>query len=195
MAVDGIKRVGYIGFPAAAVTACRIGTINPVALQGVCQIILLFHPGIGGKCAGTLAQIAHFISLILREANQMTETRWAFFSLGAQASETRHPVALTALVADTGRTQLSSTSSSASFYIGGSSLPRRFARRRIPSQARLLKKHFSGASGCKIDDKVDAISSLGHAPVFRSLNAPCEGVMISHDLAGVEPFSLRRFRN
>lgn len=30
---------------------------------------------------------------------------------------------------------------------------------------------------------------------FRSLNAPCEGVMISHDLAGVEPFSLRRLRN
>ena len=87
------------------------------------------------------------------------------------------------------------TSSSASFYIGGSSLPRRSARRRIPSQARLLKKHFAGASGCKIDDKVDAISSLGHAPVFRALNAPCEGVMISHDLAGVEPLSLRRFRD
>ena len=90
---------------------------------------------------------------------------------------------------------ISTTSSNASFYIGGSSLPRRSARRRIPSQARLLKKHFTGASGCKIDDKVDAISSLGHAPVFRSLNAPCEGVMISHDLAGVKPFSFRRLRN
>ena len=98
-------------------------------------------------------------------------------------------------VTDAGVNQLSSTSSNASFYIGGSSLPRRSARRRIPSHARLLKKHFAGASGCKIDDKVDAISSLGHAPVFRSLNAPCEGVMISHDLAGVEPFSFRRFRN
>ena len=106
-----------------------------------------------------------------------------------------HPIALTALVTDAGLNQLASTSSSASFYIVGSSFPRRSARRRIPSHARLLKKHFAGASGCKIDDKVDAISSLGHAPVFRSLNAPCDGVMISHDLSGVEPFSLRRLRN
>ena len=30
---------------------------------------------------------------------------------------------------------------------------------------------------------------------FRSLNAPCDGVMISHDLSGVEPFSLRRLRD
>ena len=70
----GIKRVGHIGFPAAAVAACRIGAVNAVALQGVCQIRLLFHPGIGGKRAGMLAQITYFISLILREANQMTGT-------------------------------------------------------------------------------------------------------------------------
>ena len=117
------------------------------------------------------------------------------FSFRTQTPETRHPVALPALIADAGVNQLSSTSSNASFYIVGSSFPRRSARRRIPSQARLLKKHFAGALGCKIDDKVDAISSLGHAPVFRSLNAPCEGAMISHDLAGVKPFSLWRFRN
>ena len=117
------------------------------------------------------------------------------FSFRTQASKARHPVALAALVTDAGLNQLASTSSSASFYIGGSSLPRRAARRRIPSQARLLKKHFAGALGCKIDDKVDAIPSLGHAPVFRSLNAPCDGVMISHDLSGVEPFSLRRLRD
>lgn len=142
-----------------------------------------------------LAQITYFISLILRKADEMTGTRRSVFALCTQASKTRHPVALTALVTDAGLNQLASTSSSASFYIGGSSLPRRSARRRIPSHARLLKKHFAGALGCKIDDKVDAISSLGHAPVFRSLNTPCEGVMISHDLAGVEPFSLRRFRD
>ncbi len=87
------------------------------------------------------------------------------------------------------------TSSYASINIGGSSLPLRFALRRIPSQAVLLKEHLAGASACKIDDKVDSISSLGHAPVFRSLNAPCEGVMVSHDFPGVEPLSLRRFRN
>ena len=74
MAVDGIKRVGHVRFPAAAVTARRISTVNAVALEGVCQIRLLFHPGIGGKCAGMLAQITYFISLILREANQMTGT-------------------------------------------------------------------------------------------------------------------------
>lgn len=195
MAVDGIERIGHICFPAAAVTARRIGTINPVALQGVCQIRLLLHPGIGGKRAGTLTQISYFISLILRKADEMTGTRRSVFSFRTQTPETRHPVTLSALVTDAGLNQLSSTSSSASFYIGGSSLPRRAARRRIPSQARLLKKHFAGASGCKIDDKVDAISSLGHAPVFRSLNAPCEGVMISHDLSGVEPFSLRKLRD
>ena len=74
MTVDGIKRVGHVRFPAAAVAACRIGTINPVALQGVCQIRLLLHPGIGGKHTGMLTQITHFISLILREANQMAGT-------------------------------------------------------------------------------------------------------------------------
>ena len=195
MAINGIKRIGHICFPAAAVTACRIGTINPVALQGVCQIRLLLHPGIGGKRAGTLTQISYFISLILRKADEMTGTRRSVFSFRTQIPETRHPVTLSALVTDAGLNQLSSTSSSASFYIGGSSLPRRAARRRIASQARLLKKHFAGASGCKIDDKVDTVSSLGHAPVFRSLNAPCDGVMISHDLSGVEPFPLRRFRD
>ncbi len=45
-----------------------------------------------------------------------------------------------------------STSSSASFSIGGSAFPRRCALRRMPSQAFLLKKHFSGASACKICD-------------------------------------------
>ena len=74
MAINGIKRVGHVRFSAAAVTARRIGTINPVALQGVCQIRLLFHPGVSGKCAGTLTQISYFISLILREANQMGGT-------------------------------------------------------------------------------------------------------------------------
>ena len=83
MAVDGIERIGHICFPAAAVTARRIGTINPVALQGVCQIRLLFHPGIGGKRAGALAQITYFISLILCEANQMTRTRRPVFTFSA----------------------------------------------------------------------------------------------------------------
>ena len=87
------------------------------------------------------------------------------------------------------------TSSYTSYNIGGSSLPRRFALRRIPSQAVLLKEHLAGASACKIDDKVDSISSLGDAPVFRPLNAPCEGVMISQDLSRVEPFPFRRLRN
>lgn len=59
---------------AAAVTACRIGAVNAVALQSICQIRLLLHSSIGGKRAGTLAQITHFISLILREADQMTGT-------------------------------------------------------------------------------------------------------------------------
>ena len=74
MAVDGIERVGHVRFPAAAVTARRIGTINAVALQSICQIRLLLHPGIGGKRTGMLTQITHFISLILREADQMTGT-------------------------------------------------------------------------------------------------------------------------
>ena len=91
--------------------------------------------------------------------------------------------------------QEASTSSKASLNIGGRSFPRRSALRRIPSQALLLKQYLSGTLPCKICDKVDAISSLGHAPVFRPLNAPCDGEMISHDLAGVEPFSLWRFRD
>lgn len=65
----------------------------------------------------------------------------------------------------------------------------------MPSQALLLKQYFSGASACNICDKVDAISSLGHAPVFRALNAPCDGEMISHDLPGAKPLSFWRFRN
>ena len=65
----------------------------------------------------------------------------------------------------------------------------------MPSQALLLKQYFSGASACQICDKVDAISSLGHAPVFRALNAPCDGEMISHDLPGAKPLSFWRFRN
>ena len=87
------------------------------------------------------------------------------------------------------------TSSSASFSMGGSVFPRFAALRRIPSQAVLLKEHFSGALASKIEDYVDTISSLGHAPVFRSLNAPCEGVMIAQDFSGVQPFSLRRLRD
>ena len=83
MSVDGIKRVGHVRFPAAAVAACRIGAVNAVALQGVCQIRLLFHPGIGGKRAGTLTQITYFISLILCEANQMTRTRRPVFTFSA----------------------------------------------------------------------------------------------------------------
>ena len=79
--------------------------------------------------------------------------------------------------------------------MGGSVFPRFAALRRIPSQAVLLKEHFSGALASKIEDYVDTISSLGHAPVFRSLNAPCEGVMIAQDFSGVQPFSLRRLRD
>ena len=180
-----------------------------------------------------LAQIPHFIALILCKADQMPRSRRSVLTLGAQTAKTRHPVPDSAFVTDSGNwnhnglivltavaaggkrweyavhvkhalalaipwrqaSGLFTTSVYASRSIGGNALPRRFARRRIPSQAVLLKEHFAGASACKIDDKVDTISSLGHAPVFRSLNAPCNGEMISHDLSCVEPASLRRFRN
>ena len=83
MAINGIERIGHICFPAATVAARRIGTINPVALHGICQIRLLLHPGIGGKRAGTLTQITYFISLILCKANQVTGTRRSVFSFSA----------------------------------------------------------------------------------------------------------------
>lgn len=91
-------------------------------------------------------------------------------------------------------TQCANTSSSAALSVGGRGLLRRAALRRMPSQAFLLKQYFAGALACKICDKVDAISSLGHAPVFRPLNAPRDGETISQDLARLEPLVLRRSR-
>ena len=64
--------------------------------------------------------------------------------------------------------------SRAFFSRTGSSLPRAEALRSIPRQAFGLKEYFSGTLACKICDKVDALSALGHSPVLSIKYPPCD---------------------
>jgi hypothetical protein len=76
------------------------------------------------------------------------------------------------------------TASSASRKGGGSSLPRRAARRRIPAQALALKKYRRGRSPVsKMSDNEHTPSSLGDSPgssacsdVLSVTHHPCEAI-------------------
>ena len=86
-------------------------------------------------------------------------------------------------------------SSSASRRIAGSSLPRAEARRRIPRQALGLKEYPSGASACKISDKVTAASSLGDSPMLRIKSSVRNAPSVSHVNVGVGPSVFLRHRH
>lgn len=85
---------------------------------------------------------------------------------------------------------------SAAFSAAGSSLPRFSARRSIPRQAFGLKEYLSGTFSCKIEDNKYTPPSLCDSPALRGIeDAPGERIIVSHDLTGSEPFSVRRHRN
>lgn len=78
--------------------------------------------------------------------------------------------------------------SSAVFNSSGNCLPRRDARRKMPSQALRLKKYFSGTHACKIEDKRDAQATLGNAPVLGIHSSPRQRVVVCQNCPGAGPF-------
>jgi hypothetical protein len=85
--------------------------------------------------------------------------------------------------------------SSAAFSIGGSSLPRAFARRKIPAQALGDKEYFGGAPSSKIRDSQQAFSSLWHSVMLSVLADPSEINASPSNHSGVCPFAGSRHWN
>ena len=68
------------------------------------------------------------------------------------------------------------------------------ARRRIPSQARLLKEYLGGVSSCKICDKEDSTTTLGCSPVLSVKNSVGKLPAVEVNHTGVGEAALR-YRN
>lgn len=86
---------------------------------------------------------------------------------------------------------------SAASSISGKRLPRRSARRKIPSHALALKEYLAGALSSKIEDKVDAAATLGDAPVLSIKNSVSKAPSVS-DVTVVhvlDPRALARHRH
>ena len=96
---------------------------------------------------------------------------------------------------DSGDYSISACWISAAFSKGGSSLPRRSARLKIPAQAFGDKEYFAGASASKICDKKQAPPPLGSPKVLGIVDAPSEINASASRHSGVGPSSRLRHWN
>lgn len=74
-----------------------------------------------------------------------------------------------------------------SFNRGGRGFPLFSERLKIPTQARALKRYFSGGLSIKIEDKEDSTASLGNSPTSGVQDSPRNGKLVCHDLSAIGP--------